>query len=143
MKLRKATLDDAQRLFDWRNDPTCREASHNTQPLIYSEHLAWLSRSLAMPSRTIYIAEVDSTPVGMVRADATDGVTELSWLVATEWRGSGLGKRIVSMIVSMTEGELRAQIKAANFPSIAIATHAGLRLEREGDGVLHFSRPPR
>ncbi len=45
--LRRAALDDARRLLDWRNDDSVRLVSLNSAPIAWSDHLAWLQRKLA------------------------------------------------------------------------------------------------
>jgi RimJ/RimL family protein N-acetyltransferase len=138
MRLRPATIDDAERLFAWRNDPETRAASHQTGELRFHEHIAWLTRTLAS-QRRIYIAEIEGQAVGTVRADPGE-VTELSWTVAPEHRGRGVGTQMVRLAVAMTEGPVRAEIKRDNVASQRIAVAAGLAFDREADGVMHFHR---
>lgn len=140
MELRPATMDDAQRLFDWRNDPATRIASHQTGELHFSDHVAWLARALASDSRELYIAEHEGAAVGTVRADLSGAVTELSWTVAPEWRGHGFGKAMVGMLADQIRTPLKAEIKRDNVASQRIALAAGFTLAAEIDGVLHFTR---
>ena len=140
MTLRRATMDDAQRLFDWRNDPVTRQASHSTAELKLDEHLAWLARSLEMPGRAIYIAETDGVAVGTARTDLDEGVTELSWTVAPELRGKGIGEQLVRLLIEQTPGPLTAEIRMGNAASLRIAQKVGLRQIREENSILYFSR---
>lgn len=128
MKLRPATLEDAELLFGWRNDRQTREASVNTDPAGWEGHLAWLRASLASPARTLLIAETDR-PVGTVRIDYRDE-TELSWTVAPDARGKGLGKTMV--LAAMPSGPVIAHIKNGNIASQKIAKAAGFELARDG-----------
>lgn len=81
---------------------------------------------------------------GFCRADHSDGVAELSWTVAPERRGKGVGSRMVSLAASQIDGPIRAEVKAGNEASRKIAEAAGMTLEREDGGVLYFARhtPP-
>ena len=143
MKLRRATMADAHMLLRWRNDPATRAASHNTDEVSLDGHLRWLAATLENPRRDLWIAE-DDGPVGTVRADHSDGVAELSWTVAPERRGHGVGSRMVSLAASQIDGPIRAEVKVGNEASRKIAESAGMTLEREEGGVLYFARhtPP-
>ncbi|MFN4288897.1 MAG: GNAT family N-acetyltransferase [Brevundimonas sp.] len=128
MKLRAATLDDAERLLEWRNDPLTREASVNMDPVPLEAHVGWLTASLQNPNRTLLVAEVDGRPVGTVRIDRGHE-TEMSWTVAPDARGRGFGKQMVS--AAMPEGTVIAHIKAGNVASQKIAQSSGFTLTRD------------
>ena len=138
--LKPATMDDADLLFAWRNDPATRQASHTTAPVQRSEPREWLSRSLGNPARRLYIAEEGGIPVGTVRADFADGVWELSWTVAPNARGRGVAKRMVAALARAIADPIRAEVKATNAASARIAEHAGMHLDRESEGIQHFRR---
>src|SRR3989339_1439313 len=131
-KLRKATIEDAKNLFEWRNDPLTREQSIHTDPVEWQDHLAWLERSFSNPSREIYIFEEDGKPVGTCRIDKEkkDGqdIYELSWTVSPVSRGQGVAKRMVGSLVedfNLKGKTLLAKIKVKNIPSLKIATSLG------------------
>ena len=46
VKLRTATIQDADLLLEWRNDPKTRKASHNTDEVQRDEHISWLTKTL-------------------------------------------------------------------------------------------------
>lgn len=140
LKLRPATIDDADLLFAWRNDALTREASHGTAPVARDEHFAWLTRTLGDPRRKLFVAEVNGVPVGTVRSDFADGVCELSWTVAPSARGRGVGQRMVAQLAAGIAEPIRAEVKAGNAASVRIAVHAGMTFQKEVDGVLHFGR---
>jgi RimJ/RimL family protein N-acetyltransferase len=140
VSLRPVTMEDAACLLEWRNDPTTRAASHNTEQVPLEIHLAWLDRALQNPSRYLYMAEHDGTPVGTVRADLSAAVWEMSWTVAPEYRRRGFGKAMVAAVATR-HNPIRAEIKAGNAASIRIATASGMRAVAERDGILHFARP--
>ncbi len=141
--MRPATLGDADRLLAWRNDPAVRAASHSTGPVEAAGHRRWLERILADADRQLFIAEEDGVPVGSVRADADSGAGGgklLSWTVAPEARGRGVGKRMLAALLACLPGPVRAEVKVGNPASARIAAAAGLILDREAGGVLHFVR---
>ena len=159
--LRPATQLDADLLLRWRNDSASRQASHNTAEISRDEHMSWLAKSLADPNRRVLVAELGDAPVGSVRAERTDrarstiisklhpsvraersdGAWKLSWTVAPEERGRGIGKAIVTAAAKSLSGRIIAEIKHDNVASARIALHVGMHLARQAGGVLYFERP--
>lgn len=138
--LRLATMNDADMLLEWRNDPETKKASHDTAEVQRNEHMSWLSRALSNPNRKLYLAEESGTPVGTVRADFSHGLLELSWTVSPRARGRGVAKRMVAVLANQISEPIRAEVKAGNIASVRVAEHAGMEFEREIDGVLHYKR---
>ncbi|MEC5388052.1 GNAT family N-acetyltransferase [Uliginosibacterium sp. H3] len=141
IRLRPATLQDAELLLAWRNDLQTRLASHGTHEIPLAEHWAWLDLVLADPARRLLIAELDDVPVGSIRVDtASDDVAELSWTVAPSARGQGVGTRMLIAALSEVTGSVRAEVKIGNVASMKMAEAAGLVLVREEQGVLHYQK---
>ncbi|WP_040262306.1 UDP-2,4-diacetamido-2,4,6-trideoxy-beta-L-altropyranose hydrolase [Pseudomonas massiliensis] len=95
LSLRAATADDAQRLFDGRNAEAVRLASHDTRPLDWPLHLAWLYGTLADKRRALFIAEVGGQAIGMLRYDrhpSEPGRAEVSLYLFEAWLGQGWGR---------------------------------------------------
>lgn len=139
--LRKAVMEDSDLLLMWRNDESTRMNSLNPAPVQADEHALWLDHSLRSADRSLFIVEEFGIAVGTVRIDSlSDGRKDLSWTIAPERRGTGLGKRAVKKIIEEhPDWIFVARIKARNLASIRIAEYAGLRLQREESGVLVFS----
>jgi RimJ/RimL family protein N-acetyltransferase len=125
--LRPATMADARILHAWRNDPITLEMSRNTNPVSLPEHEAWMSRSLESRDRVIHIAEKGGKSVGVVRADRAPGGWELSWTVAPEARGHGIGAGMLQQFVASLNGRLLAVVRKGNVASAKIAAAAGLK----------------
>jgi UDP-2,4-diacetamido-2,4,6-trideoxy-beta-L-altropyranose hydrolase len=132
--LRPASLADAELLLAWRNDPQSRLASRSTAVVQPREHREWLSRILASGDHKLMIAESGGRPAGVVRADRIDRGWELSWTVAPEARGRGVGRRMLVTFVAALDGRLAAAIRKDNAASRRMAAAAGLnRLSSSGD----------
>jgi len=140
IKLRPATLGDAEILLEWRNDSATRNASHNTAEVERNEHISWLSRTLGNLDCKLYVAEENGEPVGTVRADFADGVWELSWTVSPKARERGVAKRMVVVLANEILEPIRAEVKAGNIASAWIAEHVGMVFKQEIDGVLQYKR---
>ena len=134
-------MHDADFLLDWRNDIETRKASRNTAEISKEEHIAWLTNILNNPQRKLFVAEENGTPVGTVRADYSEGMWELSWTTAPNARGKGVAKGMVSLLSKQISDPIRAEIKSGNIESLRVAEHAGMKFEREDNGVLHYVRP--
>ena len=141
--LRRATMDDGEHLLRWRNDPATRENSFNSDTVSRESHFCWLEVVLANANRDLYIAEVDNIPVGTLRIDRdASGQSELSWTVAPESRGRGVGKAMLQAVRVLYEGELVALIKKENIASIKMATTSGFELFKEENGTLYYRSLP-
>jgi spore coat polysaccharide biosynthesis predicted glycosyltransferase SpsG len=69
---RPATLEDARRLWEWRNDQATRVASLSSEVVAWDDHLAWLADSLTRTDRMLLVVEEPASstgPVGTVRWD--------------------------------------------------------------------------
>lgn len=132
LHLRPATLDDAKVLFAWRNDLDTRQNSRHAAEVRWDDHLAWLTRTVngEVPGRLLYVAvDTDGHLIGTVRADEEGGVTEVSYTIAPEWRGHGLGKTMVLQFVQerLPGRRIKATIKkGGNESSEGIARALGL-----------------
>lgn len=133
------TLPWATVLLDWRNDPATRRASHNSNCIHRDDHFCWLAKTLGTPTSRMVIAKIDSLPIGTVRADYEAGLWRLSWTVAPEARGRGLGRLMVGHAAFALSGPILAEIKADNRASVRIAEHVGMSLTEVAEGICYYS----
>lgn len=172
ISLEPATVDDADRLFRWRNDPVTRKNSRNTNPVKWAEHIAWFQQTLMSPERKVFVAYNESrSPVGSVHIHNFGGCIEIGWTVAPEHRSQGYGRAMVEAALRFSpDQDIFAIIKTANRASLRIANSCGFELvdwpfkstadslsvwkidKRQGNGVapaisssasLYSSDPPR
>ncbi len=101
--LKKATIEDAEDVLSWRNDPTTRENSFTKGEISLLSHMNWFQRKLANPNCHIFILMDGDVKVGNIRVDVTEDVGEISYMIAPEARGKGYGKKIIALV----EEELR------------------------------------
>ena len=138
---RPATVDDCELLLDWRNDRATIAASMNGHYVSREEHTSWLTRTLFDNRTTLLIAEKDGVPVGTVRSVLKGCDVELSWTVAPQARGAGLGKQMVKMRADNIAQPLKAEVKSENSASAIVAEFAGLLLYSESNGIKTYRRP--
>jgi spore coat polysaccharide biosynthesis protein SpsF len=96
--LRPATIEDAEDILRWRNDPSTRENSFTKGEISLASHINWLTKKLANPDCHIFIMMDGKAKVGNIRVDVTEGVGEISYMIAPECRGKGYGKKIIGMV---------------------------------------------
>ncbi|MBI3515845.1 MAG: GNAT family N-acetyltransferase [Proteobacteria bacterium] len=140
--LRSATMADARLLLDWRNDTQTRANSRQHGLVVWHAHLDWLATVLCDPARELLIAELNGVAVGTVRLDTREDDTVLSWTVAPEHRGKGLGRRMVELAVDrVPHRRLTAEIAIGNERSMAIAKAAGFQLDHSAGDMMVWLRP--
>lgn len=140
--LRLATIDDAELLFEWRNDPVTRQASRNSDPIEFDSHRQWLAHSLSSDHRKLWIALANDIPVGTVRLDLGP-VSELSWNVAPNMRGQGFGKKMVRLAIVESTGPVSAVIRDDNSASRRLAESLGFTLKSTEGRWLTYQLTPR
>ncbi|MDP2715592.1 GNAT family N-acetyltransferase [Rheinheimera sp.] len=138
VRLRFATMADAERLLHWRNDADTRRFSLNAEQITEQQHMRWLQQSLNNPQRKLFIAEYANQPVGTVRVDSTADCHRISWTVAAECRGKGLAKAMVKLLLSQLTGKIVAEILPGNTASIKVAQHAGLTYQNTHNGIMYY-----
>lgn len=98
---RTATLEDADVLLTWRNNPSAREFSLHSELIPIDEHLKWLSDRLErVQIEPFFLFVADHKMIGMSRLDVVSEPTnkyEISILVDPDQHGKGVGARILNM----------------------------------------------
>lgn len=92
VRVRRATLQDADDVLAWRNDEDARRASFSSAVIERSTHLPWFARKLEDPACVIYIGVGG---VGFVRFEREGDYAEISVAVAPERRGGGMGTALL------------------------------------------------
>ena len=88
--IRKANADDSPKLFAWRNHPSIRSVSRNTDPITWENHQNWFATVISSQDRVLLIGEIGEEPVGVVRFDRQEDNAEVSiYLVPYNQTGQG------------------------------------------------------
>lgn len=93
--LREATIDDAKKLFDWRNDKITRKNSFNQDMIGWDEHCNWLKQTLKLNEILIYILMINDVPVGTIRGKIEKNKCIISFSIDKNYRKQGYGKLIL------------------------------------------------
>ncbi len=96
--LRRATIEDAEDVLRWRNDPTTRENSFTKDEIDLESHLKWFEKKLGQENCFMYILMENDNKAGNIRVDVEDGQGEISYMIAPDFRGKGYGKKIIGLV---------------------------------------------
>jgi dTDP-4-amino-4,6-dideoxygalactose transaminase/RimJ/RimL family protein N-acetyltransferase len=92
VRLRRADMGDAERVFRWRNDPSIVAKGLLQRPVAWEEHAAWFRETVEGDSRILFILEDRETAVGQVRFDReSETQAAISVYLAPGLTGRGLG----------------------------------------------------
>jgi RimJ/RimL family protein N-acetyltransferase len=139
VELRLATPRDAEVLFAWRNDPDTRRNSASVALVTWEEHVRWIERTLADPSRRLYVAYLGDDAVGTVRLDFADEAV-ISITVAPPHRGKRLAVALIRAACVAARGRrVVASIRPENVPSIRAFERAGFHYVGVEAGVLRYA----
>ena len=92
IRVRDASMADAGMIFPWRNSARTRKASRDGRELSLQSHLRWVEKTLNGRTSWLWIAQVGTLDVGVVRFDpVSNGTVEISLYLDPELYGLGLG----------------------------------------------------
>ena len=146
--LRRASMADAELLFEWKNDKTTIENSITKRGVTMDEHLQWLQAVISNPNRQLFILDVDGISVGQLRLDLeviADVVTaEISYGLGAEYRGKGLGKVLLEQADTLATifklEELSAEVLPHNAASRKLFQSLGYAEEQNGELYVYRKR---
>jgi RimJ/RimL family protein N-acetyltransferase len=140
-----ATIDDADQLFNWRNDPQTIQQSTSNKVIGKDEHMSWLKQKLDSQDTLILMGHNDESDkqIGMVRFDAHD---EHFWIIsinmAPDWRGKNLSSLLLEAAMTyfgkIHTAILTAYVKADNKASRKCFERCGFALYEEHEDELTY-----
>jgi RimJ/RimL family protein N-acetyltransferase len=131
LSVRRATLADAQLLFDGRNAEPVRRWSLESGVIEWSAHQNWLTASLSNARRLLLIAEADDGPVGVLRYDLRGFAAEVSIYLFEDRLGLGWGRALLARGEAFAMAHwpqlesLNATVMPGNQPSLKVFREAG------------------
>ncbi len=91
-------MEDAMDIMRWRNDEQSRANSFSKNIIRIPEHLEWYKKKMADENCHLFILTAGSEKAGYIRIDVTGDFGEISYIIAPEKRGQGLGKEILALL---------------------------------------------
>jgi UDP-2,4-diacetamido-2,4,6-trideoxy-beta-L-altropyranose hydrolase len=95
IKIRRATQSDAKSIYDWRNDPSIRSASKNSNQLAWNEHEKWIERILSDTDHELLVGEINGAAIGVVRLDKLCEYYEISIYLVPDSYSKGYGPSLL------------------------------------------------
>ena len=130
-------MNDAELLFQWKNDKATIENSITKRGVTMEEHLNWLQNVIDNPQRQLFILDVDGISVGQLRLDLEGVTAEISYGLGAEFRGKGLGKVLLEQAETLAEtfaiSELTAEVLPHNIASQKLFKNLGFEEEKKED----------
>lgn len=117
LKLRQVTTEDEKNIFEWRNHSNIREVSVNKDVITWQNHQVWFKSMLQNSNIVMLIAELDKTPVGVVRFDIINEQAEVSIYLVQQTESKGLG---YSLLMSAEELLMKMRLSLKEFNAIVL-----------------------
>jgi RimJ/RimL family protein N-acetyltransferase len=84
--------EDANLIFNWRNDPYIVNLGSLKKTVTCEEHYTWFNRTLISETCKAYILEVDHIPAGQARFDLeSESIAFISIYLIEQFSNKGLG----------------------------------------------------
>mgnify|MGYP006177232489 CR=1 FL=1 len=137
VKLRKATSEDAEQIFSWRNDSKIREHFLDSKPISWERHVQWLNETLQKEDKFLLIGEMKGQPIGVLRFDTLNTVAEISIYLVPSRHDKGLGSSLLEAGCRWVQDylprikKIQAHILTKNQKSMKVF---------EKEGFIEFSR---
>ena len=147
MLVRKATKEDSEDLFIWRNDPVTRSVSFSSTKIKKPNHNSWFKESLESKTRVLFIGEVDNQKVGVCRFDkASDGESaSISINLNPSARSKGLSVNFlnaaIKKYIQYNKINIIAGVKKTNDISLKIFKKAGFHQKSYFDEDVELILP--
>lgn len=88
--VRRATMDDAQNMYNLSMDPTVRAVSLSSNSFSYESHIEWLNISLFDKSKLFFVCEMQNEFIGQIRFSVFETSAIISISIIAQWRGMGV-----------------------------------------------------
>jgi UDP-2,4-diacetamido-2,4,6-trideoxy-beta-L-altropyranose hydrolase len=95
IQLRIANESDLQNIFDWRNHPSIRKMSSNSNVITWNDHVSWYKNANKDGNKLLLIVEIVRVPIGVVRFDLDNTTALISIYTAPDEKNKGYGKDIL------------------------------------------------
>ena len=95
IKIRRATQSDSKSIYDWRNDPSVRSASKNSNELPWEDHEKWIERIISDTDHELLVGEINGIAIGVVRLDKLCEYSEISIYLVPDSYSKGYGPSLL------------------------------------------------
>ena len=133
--VRKATVDDMEKYFEWVNDKNVRVNSFQSNQISLNNHIHWFNRKLNDEGSYLYVIEKSSVMLGQVRFDVLGKEATIDYSIDQEHRGLGLSKDLIKLAIFQFKMDSRninriiAKVKISNLVLESVLISSIFKLE--------------
>ena len=143
--LRLVQITDRGQLLEWANDPAARWAFFDRKIISPSEHEEWFESQLSDLNSRIWILERGKSACGVVRVNRRTNDVELSYQVASSYRGLGIAVEMLRLsmikLAAIWPGIMViACSRTDNTASVRTLERAGFECIRQEQGQIWFRK---
>lgn len=142
--LRNAGIDDLEITYFWANHPHTRKYSFNQRFISLEEHSKWFTGKIEDQNCIYKLLIRGNEPVGSIRFDLKGDESVISYLIAPDQTGIGLGGKLLELGILSLERErpyiksIKGLVKEENIASINIFEKLGFHTTEPNKDVLEF-----
>lgn len=126
---REACFSDSKFLYEWSNELITRKNSLNKEPIKWEDHNKWFNLKLANKKECKIFIFLQKHPIGVLRLDKISEGFKISFSVDKNYRGKGLGFRMVNQIINeFSELNFYAEVIGENENSNRIFIKNGFKI---------------
>jgi UDP-2,4-diacetamido-2,4,6-trideoxy-beta-L-altropyranose hydrolase len=146
LKVREVTIDDLLLIYYWNNDPDVRFNSFNPETITLENHSNWFREKLKSADCKIYVIESLEKPAAQIRFTVTENIATISYLVAAEFRGKGLGVGVINLGLDRLKVDfpkialVEGLVKCSNKASIRVFEKVGFNYDENQAHQSKFYR---
>ena len=138
IKIKKATYEHSQDIWEWRNDRLTRKMSKNSNHIPWENHKKWFSKVIIDPDIFFYIGEIENKIIGSVRFVKHEKFLNDYFIninISPNNRGKGLSKCLLKSSINKFSTDvnkirfLKAEVKKINHVSKKLFINYGFEIE--------------
>lgn len=141
IKVRPAQPNDAQRIWEIRNEPQARSVAASPEVIPLSQHIDWFNNKYFKGRGNIcFVGEIEQNIIGYCRFDLDNDRYIISIAVASSMHGKGIGTLLLRQSIEQLQlsKPILAEIRKYNIASIKIFEHNGFKKTSEDDQNLYL-----
>lgn len=141
IKVRPANLNDAQRIWEIRNEPAALAVAASQDIIPLAQHVAWFNNKyLAGKGSICFVAEVDQNVVGYSRFDLHKDHYVNSIAIASSMHGKGIGTLLLKQSIEQLKSPIpiHAEVRKFNIASIKMFERVGFKKISEDEQNIYY-----
>lgn len=141
IKVRLAQPNDAQRIWEIRNEPAALVVAASQDIIPLAQHVAWFNNKYFMDKGHVcFVAEADNNIVGYSRFDLHENKYLNSIAIASSMHGKGIGTLLLKQSIEQLQSSLpiHAEVRKFNTASIKMFERVGFKKISEDDKNIYY-----